>query len=102
MLIDINNISAWNIITYDLHPELSLTYSKILKPVGVDSDSFLSEDETNTFVPKCPWFCCIFRTNEPTTDGQLTNNVDKCTEVVDVVSPLQQLDLKEIATQGKS
>ena len=33
---------------------------------------------------------------------QLTDNVDKCNEVVDVVSPLQQLNLKEIATQGKS
>ena len=33
---------------------------------------------------------------------QLTENVDKCTEVLEVVSPLQQLDLKEIATQGKS
>ena len=33
---------------------------------------------------------------------QLTDNVDKCNEVVDVVSPLQQMNLKEIATQGKS
>ena len=33
---------------------------------------------------------------------QLTDNVFKCAEVVDVVSPLQQLNLKEIATQGKS
>ena len=75
----------------------------------MDSDPFLSAAETNTFVP-----------SETTTDGQnietfsahaqkwktklkqLTDNVDKCTEVVDVVSPLQQLDLKEIATQGKS
>ena len=31
---------------------------------------------------------------------QLTDNADKCTEVV--VSPLQRLNLKEIATQGKS
>ena len=59
----------------------------------MDSDLFSSADETNTFVP---------RTNEPTTDGQLTDNVDKCTGVVDVVSPLQQLNLREIATQGKS
>ena len=66
----------------------------------MDSDPFSSSDETNTFVPKCSWFCCIFRTNEPTTDGQLTDNVDKCTEVVDV-SPLKQLNLKEITTQGK-
>ena len=29
---------------------------------------------------------------------QLTDNVDKCTEVVDSVSQLQQLNLKEIAT----
>ena len=33
---------------------------------------------------------------------QLTDNVDKCNEVVDVASPLQQMNLKEIATQGKS
>ena len=33
---------------------------------------------------------------------QLTDNVGKCTEIVDVVSPLQQLNLKEIATQGQS
>ena len=129
----------------------------------MDSDPFLSADETYTFPP---------RTNEPTTDGQniqsfsahaqkivqaarlhannllrsadeleklidpiynsalllstdhtnaqyndgleimeskwktklkqLTDNVDKCNEVVDVVSPLQQLNLKKIATQGKS
>ena len=57
----------------------------------MDSDPFSSSDETNPFAP---------RTNEPTTDGQLTDNVDKCNEVVDVVSPLQQLNLKEIATQG--
>ena len=129
----------------------------------MDSDSFSSADETNTFPP---------RTNEPTTDGQnietfsahaqkivqaarlhannllrsadeleklidpvynsevllstdhtnaqyndgleimeskwktklkqLTDYVDKCTEVVDVVSSLEKLNLKEIATQGKS
>ena len=129
----------------------------------MDSDPFLSADETNTFAP---------RTSEPTTDGQniqsfsahaqkivqaarlhannllrsadeleklidpvynsalllstdqtnaeyndeleimeskwktklkqLTDNVDKCNEVVDVVSPLQQMNLKEIAIQGKS
>ena len=88
-----NNVSVWKIFTYDPHLELFLIgrYWKIF-----------SADETNTFVPKCPWFCCIFRTNEPTTDGQLTDNVDKCTEVVNVVSPLQQLNLKEIATEGKS
>ena len=31
---------------------------------------------------------------------QLTDNVDKCPEVFDVVTPLQKLNLKEIATQG--
>ena len=33
---------------------------------------------------------------------QLTDNVDKCNEVVDVASPLQKFNFHEIATQGKS
>ena len=67
---------------------------KLINPV-IDSALLLSTDHTNAEyndgleVMESKW-----KTNLK----QLTDNVDKCTEVVDRVSQLQQLDLKEIAT----
>ena len=83
---------------------------KLINPV-IDSTILLSTDHTNAQynddleITESQW---------KTKLKQLTDNFDECTEVVDSVSQLQQLNLKEIAscistapekdamTQGKS
>ena len=71
---------------------------KLIDPV-YNSALLLSTDHTNAQYNDG---LGIMESKWKTKLKQLTDNVDKCNEVVDVVSPLQQLNLKEIATQGKS
>ena len=67
---------------------------KLINPV-IDSVRLLSTHHTNAQynddleITESQW---------KTKLKQLTDNFDECTEVVDSVSPLQQLDLKEIAS----
>ena len=68
---------------------------KLINPV-IDSAFLLSKDHTNSEYND-DWE--IMESKWKTNLKQLTDNV---TKVVDVVSPLQKLDLKEIVTQGKS
>ena len=71
---------------------------KLIDPV-YNSALLLSTDQTNAeYNDELE----IMESKWKTKLKQLTDNVDKCNEVVDAVSPLQQLNLKEIATQGKS
>ena len=71
---------------------------KLINPV-IDSARLLSTDHTNAQynddleITESQW---------KTKLKQLTNNVYKCYEVVDIISQLQQLDLKEITTHGRS
>ena len=67
---------------------------KLINPV-IDSARLLSTDHTNAEYNEG---LEIMESKWKTKLNQLTESADKCTEVVDVVSPLQQLDLKEFAT----
>ena len=67
---------------------------KLINPV-IDSARLLSTDHTNAEYNKG---LEIMESKWKTKLNQLTESADKCTEVVDSVSQLQQLDLKEIAT----
>jgi len=69
---------------------------KLINPV-YNSALLLSRDHTNAQYNDG---LEIMESKWKTKLKQLTDNVDKCNEVVDVVSPLQQLNLKEIVTQG--
>ena len=67
---------------------------KLINPV-IDSARLLSTDHTNAeYNEGLETMESKWKTNLK----QLTDNVYKCTDVVDAVSPLQQLDLKEFAT----
>ena len=67
---------------------------KLINPV-IDSVRLLSRDHTNA---KYNEGLEIMELKWKTNLNQLTESADKCAEVVDVVSQLQQLDLKEIET----
>ena len=67
---------------------------KLINPV-IESAILLSKDHTNTQYNDG---LEIRELQLKASLKQLTDNVDKCTEVVDSVSQLQQLNLKEIAT----
>ena len=71
---------------------------KLINPV-IDSVRLLSRDHTNA---KYNEGFEIRESQLKANLKQLTEIVDKCSKVLDVISPLQRLDLKEIATQGKS
>ena len=63
----------------------------------IDSAILLSTDHTNAQYNDD---LEIVESKWKTKLKQLTDNADKCTEIVGVVSQLQQLNLKGIATQG--
>ena len=71
---------------------------KIINPV-INSALLLNTDHTNTEYND-DWEIMEFKWK--TKLKQLTDNVDKCTEVIDVVSQLRQINLEKIATQSKS
>ena len=71
---------------------------KLIDPV-YNSARLLSTDQTNAEYNDG---LEIMESKWKTKLKQLTDNVDKCNEVVDVASPLQKFNLHEIATQGKS